>query len=80
MGVDINLGTIWLKLPKIYAEPRRSHQDNIDLQAAQQWRMLRPNPPFLRNRRQADSFSGEERSLAVVEVPADRYAHEIVLF
>jgi hypothetical protein len=25
-------------------------------------------------------FSGEERLRAVVEVPADRYAHEIVLF
>jgi len=41
-------------------------------------RSLWPNPPFLRNRQQVDGFSGEERPLAVVEVPADRFAREIV--
>ena len=35
-----------------------------------------PNPPFLRNRQQVDGFSGEERPLAVVEVPADRCARD----
>jgi hypothetical protein len=37
-----------------------------------------PNLPFLRNRQQGDGFAGEERPLAVVEVPADRFAREIV--
>jgi len=41
---------------------------------------LRPNKPFLRNRQRANGFSGEERPLAVVEVPADRFAGKIVGF
>jgi hypothetical protein len=34
--------------------------------------------PFLRNRQQVDGFSGGERPLEVVEVPADRFAREIL--
>jgi len=39
-----------------------------------------PNPAFLRNRQRANGFSREERPLAVVEVPTDRFMRKIVGF
>jgi hypothetical protein len=39
-----------------------------------------PNTAFLRNRHSVDGFSGEERPLAVVEVPADRCARNRSVF
>jgi hypothetical protein len=43
MRTGINLGTIWLRLPRTYGEQKLAQEGNIELQAAQQWRMLPPN-------------------------------------